>query len=949
MVTEAQILDELSAAVLRELLLVHYGYEVTEIKALGAEKRDVWVVTLVDGTRRVAKVSPLDEIEGRTGMQWEILEHLADGEHPFSLPRLQRTQGNDRYAAFHHGRADLCLWVLDWLEGTMLADVDFRDDRLLREVGAAAATLVTALSNFTHPAESETHAWDLGPIAENLEHHLEGVDEDAGRLCRRALDWYVTARERAGILPQGFLHHDLNDHNIIVRRDDDGRWRLAAIIDVGDALRTDRVNELGIAVAYAMLRQSQPLRAAADVVAGFAAVMPLTEDEVDLILPVAAARLALNAAAWAARRRQGQNVEYATAKSRFTLPLLEMVNTWDRDEAIDRMRHAAGFAASRSAANARRWIGEHPPLALTDHATPSPTEDLPGPTRDALAGDLGQVRRTTRDSSRSLLPVATSVALASSARVAAPWALRVTRHDLPSAPLVAQVVEEGAPPLTLRVTGVTSDSLVGDEIAAGAELGAASPGVTVGVTLAPREQSPDWPPAYTDPADLEFWKAELLTDTIEPARDTPDDARVVARRSRYLARSQRVYYREPMSLVASRDVWLVDGAGRSYLDCMNNVTSVGHAHPAVVEAAHRQMQRLNTNSRLLYHQITDLAERLADSLPEGLEMIYFTCTGSESNDLALRIARQVTGRADVCVIDGAYHGNTTAVTAISPNRFNGPGGSGAPDTTHVLPLADLYRGPFRDSVDPVGDYHRLADATFADLDKRGIAPAALFAESLLGTAGVTPHPAGYLAHLFDQTRRRGGVCVSDEVQVGLGRTGRTFWNFESQGVVPDIVTMGKPLGNGHPIAAVATTREIAERFDNGMKYFNTFAGNPVSCAVAVAVLDVIEREGLQQRCDDVGSYLHESLDGLRANHAMVGDVRGEGLYLGVDLVADRESRAPATAAALTVVERLKEEGVLTYPTGEGNNVLKIKPPMTFTRHHADILVEQLDLVLGEFD
>jgi 4-aminobutyrate aminotransferase-like enzyme len=430
-------------------------------------------------------------------------------------------------------------------------------------------------------------------------------------------------------------------------------------------------------------------------------------------------------------------------------------------------------------------------------------------------------------------------------------------------------------------------------------------------------------------------------------RDTTSDDSVLARRNRYLAPSQKVYYDAPMNLVASRDVWLIDSEGREYLDCMNNVTSVGHAHPAVTAAATLQMGRLNTNARLLYSGIADLAERLVATMPEGLDTVYFTCTGSESNDLALRIARTVTGRSDVLVLDGAYHGNTTAVTDISPNRFNGPGGTGAPATTHVLPVADLFHGPHH-GADATELYGRDLATAFSALDEQSVAPAALFAESLMGTGGIIPHPASYLAQLYDAARQRGALCVADEVQVGLGRTGENFWTFDTKGVRPDIVTIGKPLGNGHPVAAVITTREIAERFDTGMRYFNTFGGNPVSCAIALSVLDVIEREGLQENCRVVGSYLHEGLANLQGSYPVIGDVRGEGLYLGVELVAPEGMTLSSGALALRVTERLREEGIATFPTGNLNNVLKIKPPMTFAKHHADLLVQKLALVCGEF-
>jgi 4-aminobutyrate aminotransferase-like enzyme len=379
---------------------------------------------------------------------------------------------------------------------------------------------------------------------------------------------------------------------------------------------------------------------------------------------------------------------------------------------------------------------------------------------------------------------------------------------------------------------------------------------------------------------------------------------------------------------------------------LNNVTHVGHAEPRIVAAAHRQMAKLNTNSRFLYEQIATYAENLVATLPDPLDVVFLVCSGSEANDLALRIARQVTGREDVVNIDGAYHGNTGAVTAISPNRYKGPGGQGAPETTHEVTIPDRYRGPFGYVDADAGTKYAADVRTVVDnLVATGRPPAAFIAESLMGSAGNIILPDGYLASAFAAARASGAVCISDEVQVGVGRLG-PFWGFELQGVVPDIVTMGKPLGNGHPVAAVVTTREIADAFDTGMRYFNTFGGNPVSCAIGQTVLQIVQDDHLQEHAFEVGRYFLASLHELQRQHSLIGDVRGQGLYLGIELVTDQTTKQPAPAAAFQVSELMKDRGVLVYPNGVHNNVLKIKPPMTFSRDHVDIFTDALHDVLA---
>jgi 4-aminobutyrate aminotransferase-like enzyme len=361
------------------------------------------------------------------------------------------------------------------------------------------------------------------------------------------------------------------------------------------------------------------------------------------------------------------------------------------------------------------------------------------------------------------------------------------------------------------------------------------------------------------------------------------------------------------------------------------------------------MRRLNTNSRFVYPELAHYCERLTSTLPEGLDVVFLVCTGSEANDLALRIARTVTDRSDVITIDGAYHGNTTAVNAVSPNRYKGAGGSGRPPGTWEVAMPDRYRGPYGyNDADAGLHYARDAAKVVETMMVAECPPAAVISESLMGTAGQIVHPEGFLRGLFESVRSAGGLCISDEVQVGFGRLGETFWGFEMHGVVPDIVTMGKPMGNGHPMSAVVTTREIANAFDTGMKYFNTFGGNPVSCAVGLAVLEVIEEEGLQQHALETGTYFQNLLSELQSKHALIGDVRGQGLYIGVELVLDRLDKVPATVTASLISERMKEEGVIVGTNGRYDNVLKIKPPMVFGRDDVELFATTLGRILEEF-
>lgn len=421
---------------------------------------------------------------------------------------------------------------------------------------------------------------------------------------------------------------------------------------------------------------------------------------------------------------------------------------------------------------------------------------------------------------------------------------------------------------------------------------------------------------------------------------------ILDRRKKHFSSALSLTYRRPLHLVRGALQYLYDREGKSYLDAVNNVCHLGHCHPRVVRAVCHQMSRLNTNSRYLYELFVRYAEKLIGKFPSPLRYVFLVNSGSEANDLALRLALNYTGGTEIIVIDGAYHGNLSSLVAISPYKFDGPGGQGAPPYVHKVMTPDPYRGPYRYSDKKAGEKYALAvKEAIENINSQGKKLVAFIAESIMGCAGQILFPPGYLKKAFELVRQAGGVCIADEVQVGFGRVGDYFWGFEIQEVVPDIVTLGKPIGNGHPLGAVITNQEIAQAFVTGMEYFNTYGGNPVSCAAGLAVLEAIEEEDLQENARRVGAYLKSELKELQKKHRLIGDVRGMGLFLGVELVRNRETLEPATEEARLVIEYMKELGVLVSTDGPFQNVIKIKPPLIFNEHNANQLIEALDLSL----
>jgi len=432
-----------------------------------------------------------------------------------------------------------------------------------------------------------------------------------------------------------------------------------------------------------------------------------------------------------------------------------------------------------------------------------------------------------------------------------------------------------------------------------------------------------------------------------PAQETSFQETLEKRRA-LLGKNLSVSYEHPLKIVRGWMQYLYDDAGRAYLDVYNNVPLVGHSHPRVVRAAQEQLALLNTNTRYLYDNVNRYAERLTQKLPEPLRVCFFANSGSEANELALRLARTHTGREDVIVLEHAYHGHTNTLIDISPYKFNGPGGGGKKPWVHVAPLADDYRGLYRRGDKEAGaKYARHVDEILRHVRVEGRGVAAYIAETLPSVGGQIVFPPGYFRQVYKHMRAAGAVCIADEVQVGFGRLRTHFWGFETQDVVPDIVVLGKPIGNAFPLAAVVTTKEIAASFANGMEFFSTFGGNPVACAAGLAVLDVLEEERLQENALRTGTHLKMRLREVQERHSVIGDVRGSGLFLGVDLALDRESREPAPLQASYVVNRLRERGILTGTDGPHHNVIKLRPPLVFMEKDAELFVKTLDAILQE--
>ena len=946
-------------------------------------------IDTVDGSY-VLKVAHPAEDPDVLDMQQRALQHIAGVDPSLGVPHVVQP-GTVRWNG-HLVR------LVTHLPGSTAADVP-ADERTLRSLGRLMGRVSRALQGFGHPAAHRPgFLWHLSNASA-----VRPWTADIADPADRELVDAVFHRFETHVLPvlptlrTAVVHHDANDRNVLVNG-----HTTTGLIDFGDMVHAPVVHELAVALAYALLDAPDVVAAAEQVVGGYTAEFPLTEVELAVLVDLAATRLAMSVAISSHRSAEHPDNDYLLVSQAPALRLLRRLAGMRHGFLHFAVRHAAGFSPVPNELAVREWLQSpecrpadilERPLRTAGRIVVSLADGAPLTAFGTDAAGAWQwlqqqmaqadaevaIGRYDEDRScydgeqfRTDAPEARSVHLGIDLFIADDTPLHAM---LPGT--VETVVDNAAPydygpTVILRhhtPAGVPFWVLYGhlsrrtlDTVQAGQKVqagdvvafvgdptvnGGWAPHVHVQV-ITDLMAHPDLGPdgnfeGAGEPSRMHLWRSIapdanlLLRLSPETFSDhegiSPDD--LLPRRRSDLGPSLSISYRRPLSIVRGEGTWLVDHTGRAHLDCVNNVAHVGHAHPHVAGAIARQAAVLNTNTRYLHRTILDYAERLASLFPDPLEVVYLVNSGSEANELALRMARTVTGRSDVIAVDWGYHGNTQGCIDVSAYKFKRKGGAGKPPHTHLAELPDPYRGSF-------GSDAAAYAAGIADMPPS----AAFLAESISGCGGQVVFPEGYLAEAYRLARAKGAVCIADEVQVGFGRVGTHMWAFEQQRVVPDIVTLGKPIGNGHPLGAVVTTRALADAFANGMEWFNTFGGNPVSCAAGMAVLDVIESEGLQANALHTGEHLLGRFRRLADQFECVGDVRGTGLYLGVDLVLDRSTKEPATALAGDVANALRDRGVLVSTDGPADNVLKIKPPIVFGPAEADLLADALQRVLG---
>jgi len=816
--------------------------------------------------------------------------------------------------------------VLRYLPGGTLAGAGrYLSPRVVAGLGAVAGQVSLALRSFEHPGLDRVLQWDL-------RHAMRLVDTLAGHVRDTGLRARVTSAAEAawsrveplaGRLPWQAVHGDVTDDNVVcsVRR---GLRTPDGIIDFGDLTSSWAVGELAVAITSVLRHAGAEPCSVLPAVRAFHALRPLSAEEAAVLWPLVLMRAAV------------------------------LVVSGEQQAAVDGVNDYVTGALEHE----RR---------LFERAMSVPVEVMTG----LILAGLGLGGEPLQVSSETVLDLGRIAVLDLSVlsdavdegawlepgfedRLAAGWLAEgydavATRFG--EARLTATRVLSEVSPATVA-TGIDLWTAAPVEFPDG--LTVRGDGKRVHVSL-PVPGAPEVPPLVR-PEYATGWLSLVADPTVLlglPAA-SPTDGDLLERRQASFAAVQEHYYADPPRIERGWRHYLAATDGRVYLDMVNNVTVLGHAHPRVEAAVARQLRRLNTNSRFNYASVVEFAERLAGLLPEPLEVVFLVNSGSEAVDLALRLALVATGHRDVVAVREAYHGWTYASDAVSTSTADNPNAlSTRPPWVHIVDAPNSYRGRYRgtgaDTGADTGSVRYAGDAVraIAELAAAGRPPAAFLAEPYYGNAGGMPLPDGYLAAVYAEVRRHGGLAIADEIQVGYGRLGRWFWGFEQQGVVPDVVTVAKAMGNGYPLGAVVTSRDIAERYRDAGYFFSSTGGSPVSSVAGLTVLDVIRDEGLQANAARVGSHLKARLEELAVRHALIGAVHGSGLYLGVEFVRDRETLEPATEETAAICDRMLELGVIIQPTSDRMCVLKIKPPLCLDVAGADFFADALDRVLTE--
>ncbi|NWE76988.1 aminotransferase [Pseudomonas yamanorum] len=943
------------------LLEQHYDLGGT-LKSLGSQQ-DLNYRIDSDRGRFVLKICRGDYAAVELQAQHAALKHLQEHSDVRVPKVITALDGEDLLTETVAGHT-VHLRLLDYIDGQPLTHVPHLGREVIAGFGELCGRMSLALAGFEHPGLERTLQWDPRHALELITHLLSTLENLPQRAALEQVAEQVERRVRplADHLPWQAVHMDITDDNVVWQRDAQRHWQVQGVIDFGDLVRTWRIADLSVTCAALLHHAEGDPFAILPAIQACHAITPLQHEELRVLWPLIVARAAVLVLSSEQQQRLDPDNTYLLKNAEHEWEIFNVATSVPFELMEAAILGCVGaqlppIAGEGFAPLLPGLVGRE--FALIDLGVLSAHFEAGNWEQEGIdrrlleqaavvhglaASRYAQYRlsRTQPDSAvePETFPLHVELHMPLGATVEAPFAgtLRYAADGL-----MCLHSEQ----LSLRLWGVNALLQHGAAVVKGQVLGEVAGPLTVQLCRAELE-----PPLFCTPSRAVAWQAlcpspATLLGLACDAEPELDPEALLARRDASFARSQKHYYVDPPRIERGWRNHLIDMQGRSYLDMLNNVAVLGHGHPRMAQVAARQWSLLNTNSRFHYAAIAEFSERLLALAPDSMDRVFLVNSGTEANDLAIRLAWAYSGGRDMLSVLEAYHGWSVAADAVSTSIADNPQAlSSRPDWVHPVTAPNTYRGEFR-GQDSAPDYVRSVEHNLAKIAAQNRQLAGFICEPVYGNAGGISLPPGYLQQVYALVRAQGGVCIADEVQVGYGRMGHFFWGFEEQGVVPDIITMAKGMGNGQPLGAVITRREIAEALEAEGYFFSSSGGSPVSCRIGMAVLDVMEEEKLWENAQVVGGHFKARLEALVEQHPLVGAVHGSGFYLGLELVRDRQTLEPATEETALLCDRLRELGIFMQPTGDYLNILKIKPPMVSSRQSVDFFVDMLAKVLDE--
>ncbi|MEP7320648.1 MAG: aminotransferase class III-fold pyridoxal phosphate-dependent enzyme [Saprospiraceae bacterium] len=986
---------------IKEILALHYSLT-GDLEMIYSELDAVYSLSTISNQKFVIKISNPSRSRDILELESRIIEHFRNSSFPYQLQEIIRTVEGEEMVnidQFH-------IRVLAWIDAKLLAECNPSSTVTRDSIGQMLGLVSLNLKQFNHQAAHRSIKWDpsglpwikdyidLLPTEWQLRFN-EQLDKFE-RLCLPILDQ----------CPKQINYNDANDYNILCHWNDAEQVFVSVgLIDWLDVVYTHRINELAIACAYCILKLPDPLTAAAELVSGYHRVNPLEDAELKVLPHMILSRLMISVTVSSINKAQHPENNYLQVTETDAWNLIEKWMSIHEHLAYYTFRSVCGKVPVPDSLRFVEWTGGKSFSSIVPEKIlkqPKRIDLSVGSEELGHFSNFTDERLLNKNVEKLFSESEYSVIIGSYNEIRPIYttdSFKKEKNDGPSwrtvhigqdffapfgteiyAPCAGKIISlknnigsrDYGPTIIMQHKdqdlewyslyghlSETSFDLIkeGDSIAQGQQIGFIGnqsenggwpPHVHFQIILDLLNYTGDFP-GVADFKDLNVW-LNLCPDPflITGIKSIPAEIQTVDelihRRKKLLGNNLSLSYKKPLWIKRGIYQYLIDHTGRLYLDTVNNVAHCGHEHPRIVSAGTKSMSILNTNTRYLHENILELAENLLRKTNNHFSVCYFTNSGTEANELAIRMAKNFTGSKDILTMQWGYHGNSNMMVDLSSYKFDRKGGTGKPHHTHVIPMADPLRGKYAGQPDQSTLYLQEIQKILDNIATQDSKPAALFAESIISCGGQIVYPSAFFSNAVDKIRNAGGIYIADEVQTGLGRTGEYFSAYEMYGVMPDIMTLGKPLGNGHPIGAVLCTSRIAASFNNGMEYFNTFGGNPVSCAIATEVLQVIDDEKLMENALLIGNYLIKELNLFKKEFKIIADVRGHGFFLGIELL---KNERPAGKEANYLTSRMREHGILMSTDGPDDNVIKIKPPMCFDMNNAEEVLDRMRTILKE--